>query len=172
MKSKKSPNALSRALVASHNRLCQSLATKLAYPHADVTSSTTGYWHSPVVTPILVSAPNATNLATSITLLADIDEVLGVHYADLFAHKIAWEYDFGSVATNLATAISKANALKADVLLHAVDLDTHYAEDQSTAIDAVDATDEPSLVLLVNAIKGGVNTHINNALTSYMIEQI
>jgi hypothetical protein len=63
-------------------------------------------------------------------------------------------------ATNLSSAISLANQLKAKFGAHLVLTGTHRPDDPSSAVDVVDATSLQSLVILINRIKKLYNDHL------------
>lgn len=62
-------------------------------------------------------------------------------------------------ATNEATAITMANAIKAAYNLHLAEATVHTVDDTVNDVTASDATDEASLVTLVNEIKADFNLH-------------
>lgn len=63
-------------------------------------------------------------------------------------------------ATDEASAIALANALKASYNAHLVETDVHVTDDVTNDVTSADATDEASLVTLVNEIKADYNVHI------------
>lgn len=62
-------------------------------------------------------------------------------------------------ATNEATAITMANAIKAAYNLHRAQATVHTVNDAGNAVSSANATDEASLVTLVNEIKADFNLH-------------
>lgn len=70
-----------------------------------------------------------------------------------------------SAATNLATAITRANELKGDLNAHIAVTAKHLAA-SAAAVAAADATDAPSLETLLEDIYTVLSAHIGNHLTS------
>lgn len=65
-----------------------------------------------------------------------------------------------SRATNLSSAISIANDLKAKWAAHLVLTGTHRPDDPDETVDVVDASDLPSLIILANRMKELFNDHL------------
>lgn len=63
-------------------------------------------------------------------------------------------------ATNLSSAISLANQLKAKFGAHLVLTGTHRPNDPASAVDVVNATSLQSLIILVNRVKKLYNDHL------------
>jgi len=64
-----------------------------------------------------------------------------------------------AVATDVASAITRANELKADFNAHIGSAVFHPVADSTNTVSASDASDEASLVTLVNQIKTKMNAH-------------
>jgi len=62
-------------------------------------------------------------------------------------------------ATDAATTIALANAMKSAYTAHIADTDAHLAADSTNTISAADATDQASANTLLNEIKGDFNAH-------------
>ena len=107
-----------------------------------------------------VTAANASDLATSLTLVNQILDVYQFHMADTLAHKVAGvALASYAKATSLATAITRANDIKSKFNTHRASTTYHYNADGGT-VAAADATDQSSLNTLLNEIKGDLNTHL------------
>ena len=65
-----------------------------------------------------------------------------------------------TTATNQSSAIVRANAVKAAYGLHLVTTGVHIPNDDSDAVDVVDATDLTSLIILANRTKSLYNSHL------------
>lgn len=108
-----------------------------------------------------VTAANATNLATSLTLCNDILGVYQFHMADTLAHKVTGVAlaSYALVST-LADAITRANDIKSKYETHRASTTYHYTADSTNAIAAADATDQTSLNTLLNELKADLNLHM------------
>lgn len=108
-----------------------------------------------------ITAANASDLATSLTLVNQMRAVSLVHRADTVLHKIADAATITApVATDLATAQTLANEIKADHNTHAAEVATiHMAADGVNTVSTADATDQNSLNTLLNAMKTVLNAH-------------
>lgn len=124
----------------------------------------------PTVLPaaLAVTAPDATNLATSITLANDILRVLNTMYADTAAHKSAVTAQLALsnlLSTDiLATVQTRANALKTSYEGHRTAANVHFTNDTTNTITAANATDQTTLNALLIELKGDINAHILAAL--------
>ena len=80
--------------------------------------------------------------------------------------------DHTAVATDLATAITKANALKAAYNLHcAVSSGRHHkAADAVNTISALNATDLASLLTLLTEVKTDMNAHMASTTVHYFAD--
>jgi hypothetical protein len=65
-------------------------------------------------------------------------------------------------ATNLDTAKTLANSLKAKFNVHAAATAFHFAADATNTVEADNATAVVTLVALANEIKGDFNAHLSN----------
>ena len=118
----------------------------------------------------VVSAANASDLATSLTLANAIKRVYELHLESasgleggVLAHKEADAAPALTTATDLATAITLANAIKADYNTHRASTTYHYNADATNVVTSADATDQTSLNTLLNEIKTDLNAHMASA---------
>ena len=107
-----------------------------------------------------ITAANASDLATSLTLAEQIRGVYSAHLDDDAAHKLADPKPTLVAATTLATAITLANAIKSDYNTHRASTTYHYNADATNAVSSADATDQSSLNTLLNEIKTDINAHM------------
>lgn len=151
------------ALVQEFDVLKRDVALAGAKPHADITSTQVASdRRAPSSTPYLVTAANASDLATSLALLTNVEAVLARHYANAKGHKVADGVNSvisAAAAIDLATAITRANEVKADYNLHVASTTYHYVADATNTIAAANATDQASLNTLLNELKTDVNAH-------------
>src|SRR4051812_44308572 len=105
--------ALAKAFNAFKKEVSLGVAT--AKVHADITSKpgTDTNEFSPTRAQDAIASANASDLATSVTLVNEIKAVLNRHYADTNAHKVAFAAIATADATDLATGETLANAIKA-----------------------------------------------------------
>lgn len=115
-----------------------------------------------------------TDTATAIPVVNSLREKIVSHLASegqTGAHAAASaEAIAAPVSTDLATANTLANELKADFNTHLTEAGVHLNNDAVNTIAAADATDEGTLVTLVGAIKAANNTHVAVALTAAYID--
>jgi len=152
------------ALVAEQNRRQLDLIST-TYFHACQCETVTGGAGGVTITRTTVSAANASDLATSITLVNQIKSVYNKHVVDRAAHSTGTLSSQISTddATNLATAQTLANAIKAAYNTHRTASSVHYNNDSTNAVSSADATDQTSLNTLLNEMKGDLNAHIASA---------
>jgi hypothetical protein len=151
------------ALVAANNqRLVDGISTSF---HLDQTARTTRTdYRNPTITRVTVTAADATNLATSLTLVNDIRSVVDTHFADTIAHDSATSAAITiAVGTDLTTAVALANDLKAKFDTHREAANVHFTDDTTNDVTNADATDQTTLNTLVNEIKVDVNAHVASA---------
>lgn len=109
-----------------------------------------------------VTAANATDLPTLLTLVNELRGSSLVQRADTLAHKVVDATTIAApAATDLATAITLMNELKADFNVHAVSLTYHYTVD--TVIATADGTILADTITLANAFKTKINAHTASA---------
>lgn len=162
------------ALVLAHNNTRRAAGVLGSFFHADVTADPSGDFRAPVATAATVSAANASDLATSLTLVNDIRKRWLQHRADDLAHKVndGLPALTAPVATDLTTAQTLANELKADYNTHIASTTYHYTADGANAVAAVDATDQTSLNTLLNEMKTDFNAHIASAPVGQSVKLI
>lgn len=158
-------DAVQAAIVLAINAVRRSSGVVGSNFHADVTSDTTGDYRTPTATAATVGAANATDLATSLTLVNQIRQRWLQHMVDDLAHKVADTANTlaAAVATDLASAITLANEVKADFNLHIASTTFHYNADGTNTVATTNASDQSTLNALVNAIKTAFNAHIASA---------
>lgn len=111
-----------------------------------------------------ITAANASDLATSLTLVNQILAVYQFHMADTLAHKVTGvALASYAEATTLATAITRANDIKAKYNVHRASTTYHYTADSTNVTAASDATDQSSLNTLLNELKTDINAHMASA---------
>lgn len=161
------------ALIAAHNKR-QEESVGASF-HADVTSTTdksNGY-QAPTVTPLAVTAANATDTPTAVALVNQTKSVINQHFADTLAHDTAVSAAIATAdATDEASAITLANATKAAWNTHCAEASVHFNNDGTNTIAAADATNASSLNTLANETKGDVNAHILSAPAGAMIDLV
>jgi hypothetical protein len=127
----------------------------------------------PGASALQVTAPNATDLATSLVLVNQIAEVYNAHAVDALAHNSAVSPVLSSpVATDLATAQTLANEIKGDYGTHIAAANVHFNNDATNTIAAADASSQGTLNTLLNELKTDLNAHINGALGGESIKLV
>lgn len=119
-----------------------------------------------------ITAANASDLATSLTLAEQIRGVYNTHLDSDAAHKIKDPKPALTAATTLATAITLANAIKSDYNTHRASTTYHYNEDATNVITSADATDQSSLNTLLNELKTDLNAHIASGPTGSLAQLV
>jgi hypothetical protein len=150
-------NALANALNALHDQKFLSDG----YFHRDKTSSQS-VTDGSASTLLTVTAANATNLATSLTLTNQLKGVFGAHCKDDSSHLIkdlVNSMDGYADATNLATVQVVLNALKVKYNAHLSQSGVHVVNDPNTVATA-NATDQSTANALANALKAALNIHL------------
>lgn len=156
-----------QVLVSQHNELVKKLADASSAVHYEKQTDpavATGTTRRPSQTALTISLANATDEATAVALVNECVRVFNIHCASGFpgphATADAENPEDTAVATNSATAITRANALKASFTAHLTESGVHETNDSTTAIAADDATDAASLNTLVNELKADINSHM------------
>lgn len=107
---------------------------------------------------ITVTAAVASDLPTSLVLVNQMLGFYKFHMADTLAHKVAGLPLASYVpATDLASAIARANDIKAKYNVHAVSTTYHYTAD--VVIATADATVLADLQTLLNAERTALIAH-------------
>lgn len=110
-----------------------------------------------------VTKANASSLATSLVLVNEILGVYKFHMADKLAHKVVGvALASYAPATDLTTAMARANDVKAKMNTHIASTTYHYTADATNGISSPDATDQASLNTLLNEIKTDLNAHMGS----------
>lgn len=100
-------------------------------------------------------------LPIALALVNQILEVYKFHMADTCAHKTTGLALASYVhATTLATAITRANDVKAKFNTHRASTTYHYTADTTNDVTASDATDQSSLDTLLDDLKTQLNAHM------------
>lgn len=168
---RKGSNAVQAALVDGLNKL-RELSVGSNF-HVTKTSTPQAAANPPVEVPLQVTAPNATNLATSLVLVNEIAAVYNAHAVDALAHDTAVSPVLSSpLATNLATAQTLANEIKGDYGTHLAAAGVHFNNDATNVIAAADASDQGTLNTLLNELKTDLNAHINGSLGGSSIQLV
>lgn len=157
------PDELIHALIAAANqRQVDALSTSFHLTRTERTNRSD--YRNQSVSRVAVSTANATDLATSLTLVNEIKDVVDEHFADAVAHDSATSAAITIAdATDLASAVTLANDLKAKYNTHRTASNVHYTNDSTNSVTNADATDQSTLNTLINEIKGDVNAHIASA---------
>jgi hypothetical protein len=124
--------------------------------------STTGKYHWDV-SEVVVTAPNATDLASSVFLANQIKGCHNFHCADTLLLKAADAANPVATANavDLATGITLANALKTAFNAHIASTTPHFTADTTNAVATANATDQTTLNALLNALKTAFNAHVS-----------
>jgi hypothetical protein len=169
---RKVPDEMIFALVAAHNAR-QEAAVGSNF-HADITQITNrADYRAPTVTNDTVSAANATDLTTSLTLVNAEKAVINRHFADTRAHNTAVSAAVSTAAgTDLTTAVALGNAIKAAYNTHLAAANVHFNNDGTNTVSAANATDQTTLNTLLNEIKTDFNAHLIGATAGAMINLV
>lgn len=140
-------------LCSAHNALCRlSIGSNFHYDASEVT----------------VTAADASDLATSLTLVNQLIAVAAFHCVDAVAHKAADATVLPAIgaAVDLASAETAANALKVWYAAHRVSTTYHANADSTNATTAANATTQNSLNTLANDLKTQMNAHMATAIAA------
>lgn len=141
--------------------------------HATKTSKPAAVTDPPTESALQVTAPNATNLATSIALANDLKHVWNAHCVDALAHNTAVSpVTTAADASDLATGQTLANDIKSKYGTHLAAAGVHFNNDATNTIAAADASDQGTLNTLLNELKTDLNAHINGALGGSSIQLV
>lgn len=151
------------ALVSGYNEMKREFTRYYTtQPHADVTSKTTGSYVDPADTADTITAANATDLATGITLANEAKGAFNRHCADAVAHLVADTVNTitSANASTQGTLNTLLNELKADFNTHMAQAGVHFTNEAANTIVAADSTDLASSQTLATAVKAAYNAHI------------
>lgn len=122
---------------------------------------------------VTITSADASDLATSLTLVNEILAVYTFHMADTLAHKTTGVALASTTpATSLATAITRANDIKSKYNTHRASTTYHYVADSTNATSSPDATDQSSLNTLLNELKADINAHMASGPTAKSIRLV
>ena len=175
-----------------HNVLCAQPALVGSFFHADQTSITASdAFIAPSSSVLQITAINAVDLSTCITLMSALVGTMSFHMKDGIAsdvygagaHRISDLVNAallpvqyvatGAAAADLAAVVSGANSLKSAINAHFVMVTpsaVHFTNDGTNTIATANATVLSDSILLLNAIKTAVNAHIQSGPTTPMIK--
>lgn len=109
---------------------------------------------------VTITAANGADLPTCLVLCNQLLGVYKFHMADTLAHKVTGvALASYAEAPDLATAITRANDVKAKYNTHIASTTFHYNADATNSTAAANATDLASLITLLNELKGDFNAH-------------
>ncbi len=158
------PDDVAFAIAAALNQLqTDAIGSFFHQSRTEITSTSNGH-KNPTITRVTITSANATDLATSLTLLTELKADLNIHFADTIAHNTAVSPQVATAsATDLATGITLANALKAQYGTHRTASNVHFTNDATNTVAAADATDQATLNTLINELKTDFNAHFASA---------
>jgi hypothetical protein len=174
----KDDNALAHTLVKINNDQNDAAALAAGKFHRDITgvpAAGDAYRNALPSTPSVVSAANASDLPSLITLNNQLVSVMRNHFGDDSAHKIAnGAYQavldgYGAplaASAPLATVIPSVNAMKVVLNLHMPMTTLHLNADNTNTVSAANATDQASANTLANALKASLNAHMASGPTT------
>ena len=133
--------------------------------HADQLALTTGDHFNYGVSTTTVSAANAADLPTTLTLCTNIDGVLRLHLASTLVHKAADVTDVpaNAVPIDLPSTITYLNDVKTKLNTHLASTAYHFFADGTNTLTAANAADLPTSITLANQIKSFLNLHMSIA---------
>jgi len=161
--------AMVYAVITAFNSFKRQVTKNLTtYPHADITSRTTGEPANPGTTALTITSANASDLPTVITLANEAKDLFAVHAADAVAHEAADTANAiaAADASDQSTSNTLLNELKADYNLHLAQSGVHFTNDTTNAISAANASDLATSITLANALKTAWNAHVAFALSA------
>lgn len=178
MQVRKTTDAVAFALVSAFNLAWRWFVTnKTTYPHADKTSTTSGSYMAPTTSALTVTAADASNLATGITLAEAVRTWMLVHLLDGGAstngyggaHKAADSTNYALITYTASAKLTSTssqsdlntllNLLKAKANAHVSRAGVHFTNDGTNSVVAADATDLASSETLATALKAWCNAH-------------
>lgn len=168
---RKGTDTVITALVAAHN--ARQLAAVASFFHADVSQTVVG-------ATLAVSAANASDLATSLTLANQVKGIYNTHVRDgvvpgngaAGSHKTQGATVTTADATDLPTGIALANAIKTAYTAHIASSAMHYTVDAANPIAAANASDQATLNTLLNELKTDLNLHMASGPVGAMIKLV
>lgn len=138
--------------------------TETTYPHADITSTTSGAYTALVSTAAIMSSATASDLPTVIVRANEAKAVLNVHLVDALAHKAADTVIATADASDQTTANTLLNAIKAKLNTHDASTTYHFTADATNTVAAADASNLGTSITLANELFTDINAHIQFAI--------
>ena len=108
----------------------------------------------------------------SIDLTNELFGIVNVHFADALAHDDVSAQLTTALATTLATANTRATAIRTAYEAHRADTDVHPTADATNTISASAATTIATLIALVNELRTDVTAHIAASLAGNHIDLV
>jgi hypothetical protein len=130
---------------------------------------------SPTVADDVLTTAHAvpTDTTTSIAAVNAFKKVVNRHFADTRAHNSAVSDAVDTAdATDLTTANTLANALKAEYGTHLSASNVHFNNDGTNTIAAADGTNITTLIALLTELRTDATAHIQSATLGAMINVI
>jgi hypothetical protein len=169
LKIRKGSGDVLKAVVDQLNRLRD--ASVGANVHASVTLGGPAAGDPPTASALTTALGVPTDLPTSVALVNDLFRIANEHFKDTFAHNTAVSAQLTTpVATDLATANTRANAIKAAFTTHRAAAGVHFTNDPGNAIAAADATDLTTLIALLTELRVDLPAHIATGLAGQHID--
>lgn len=133
--------------------------------HAEASEAVDGY--ADADTYVSVTNAMVSSFNDHCASVCDAVSGLGAHLAEDSTNTVS-----ASVATDLATSLTRANQLKSKANAHFVFAASHCQTDSVSSVTAADATDLPTLQVLLLDLEEQINNHYAGALVSEAVELI
>lgn len=170
IKVNKDVDSICRALVKQYNRLHEDTVADDGYVHSDQTGVDTSNGYTDPDSEVLsVTAANASNLATSVTLTNNLRGVMLEHFRDDVSHRLADDTSVGlldgySDAVILDDVEDQLNTMhhvfNGHLSRSVSSIKVHLNDDAVNVVTTAAATDQSTANALGNALKSAVNAHI------------
>lgn len=137
--------------------------------HYGVAQSVSFDKEPPTVAALQVTAANATDLATSLTLGNQIIGFYIRHFADTVMHKAAdaTSLPADGACVDLASSITAMTLLKATHATHIASTTVHATADSTNTLLTTTPSDQTTLNTFLNAAKTAINAHSAAGLAGY-----
>lgn len=137
--------------------------------HAAAAQSVSFDYDPPKVAALQVTAANATDLPSSLTLGNQIIGFYIEHFADTVAHKIAdvTSLPAQGACVDLASSITAMTLIKATHATHIASTTVNYTADSTNTLLTTTPSDQGTLNTFLNAAKTAINAHTAGALAGY-----
>lgn len=121
---------------------------------------------------LAVTAADASDLATLLTLTNQLIGIGKAHLSDTGAHKVldATSWPAFGAAVDLTTAQTALNLMKATYNTHIASTTYHYNADATNGIAAANASNQGTAETLANELKTDLTAHIASGLAGETIE--